>query len=89
MTLLAPRPSGPSDPPDLQGPGAIGRVAILSGDEELQRQLERARSMVGDLSDATDERDLRRRSWEVMEAIGEALELTRLDLMKRPQGRRR
>src|SRR5688572_5486067 len=27
---------------------AIGQVAILSGDEELQRQLERARSMVGD-----------------------------------------
>lgn len=68
---------------------AIGQVAILSGDEELQRQLERARSMVGDLSDATDEKDLRRRSKEVMEAIRQALELARLDLMKRPQGRRR
>lgn len=64
---------------------AIGQVAILSGDEELQRRLERARSRVGDLNDATDEEDLRRRSKEVLEILREALDLARVDLMKRPR----
>lgn len=67
---------------------AIGQVAILSGDEELQRRLERARTSVGDLNDATDERDLRRRSKEVHEILIHALELARIDLMKRHRNNR-
>lgn len=66
---------------------AIGQVAILSGDEQLQARLQHARTSVGKLNDATNEHDLRRRSKEVHELLIEALELARIDLMKRLGGR--
>ena len=66
---------------------AIGQVAILSGNEPLQARLQDARTRVGKLNDATSEQDLRRRSKEVHNLLIEALELARVDLMKRPGGR--
>ena len=67
---------------------AIGQVAILCGDEVLRQRLESARSSVGKLNDAHDERDLRRRSKEVYEILNQALDLARVDLTSRPRGRR-
>ena len=62
---------------------AIGQVAILSGDETLRDALERARRLVGGLNEATDKRDLKRRHTAADEALQEALDRARHDLMIR------
>lgn len=62
--------------------GAIGQAAILSGDEDLEERLDRARHGIGTLNETQDEHELKRRQGEVIKLIKEALAVARSDLMR-------
>lgn len=65
---------------------AIGQVAILSHDEALQQQLEKARVQVGGLNKATGREHLTQLSTDAHSALFDALERARVDLMQSPRG---
>ena len=61
---------------------ALGQAAILSGTEHLRQELEAVRESVGDLNEAVDRVDLKRRHDGVSAALDQALGSARSDLMR-------
>lgn len=61
---------------------AIGQAAILSRNENLEKQLTEARRGIGSMTEFRDAEDLTRRQREVFELVEEALRSARSDLMR-------
>lgn len=67
---------------------AIGQAAIFSGLESLEERLATARNAIGDLNDASDHADLKRRQEDVFKLLNHTLGIASSDLMTRPTGAR-